>query len=123
MMKSSQSALEVARGSTYLIGRSIATTAISVGAFAIIARLISREEMGVVAVLVLISATAQLVTGLGVGAAATKFVASFDSMKEHEKMRQAGYSCLTLTILATVVVVFVTYLSAEVLSGSADREL
>jgi hypothetical protein len=37
-----------------------------VGAFAIIARLISREEMGIVAVVVLISAAAQPLTGLGV---------------------------------------------------------
>jgi len=116
-MKSSQSALEVARGSSYLIGRNIANMAISVGAFAIIARLISREEMGVVAVVVLISAAAQLVTGFGVGAAATKFVASFDKMKEREKMRQAGYSCLTVTALVTVIVVVVTYFSADTLAS------
>jgi O-antigen/teichoic acid export membrane protein len=126
-LKSSEAALGVARGSSYLIGRTIVVTAVSIGAFAIIARLISREEMGVVAVMLLVVAAAQLVTGLGVGAAATKFVASFDRMKEREKMRQAGYSCLAVTALATAVVVAVTYLWADPLSlflfGSTSRAI
>jgi len=112
-LKSSQPALQVARGSTYLIASNVANTAVSVGAFAIIARLISREEMGILAVLLLLVAAVQVLAGLGLGVTATKLVASFDAMEERDKMRRTSYSCLIINVLATTVLVVALYLSAD----------
>ena len=73
--------------------------------------------MGILAVLLLLAAGARLLTGLGLGTAATKFVASFDAMKEHEKMQRTGYSCLIINVLATAVLVVALYLSADLLAA------
>ena len=113
---SSKPALAVARGSTYLIANSAVNMVVSIGAFAIIARIISPTQMGEVAVLLLITAGATLLGGLGVTSTATKFVASYNAMDKNEEMRCAGYGCLVICLLATAVIVGAIYLSANMLA-------
>ncbi len=124
-MKSIRPAVDVARGATYLIANNIVTTVVSVAAFAIIARLISREEMGGLAVLLLIAAGMQFLAGLGVGSTATRFVASFEAAGEYEKMRRAGYECLVLNGLCVLVLCVGIFFSADMLAsflfGSISR--
>ena len=117
-MKPTRPAIDVARGASYLIIMNIAITAISLAAFAIIARLISREEMGGLAVLTLVSSGAQLLAGLGLGSTAIKFVSSSQATGDYEKMRQAGYECLTITGLGLMVLIVAIYSSADVLASS-----
>jgi O-antigen/teichoic acid export membrane protein len=114
-LESSQPAIAVARGSAYLLLRNIVNAAVSIGAFAFIARLISRQEMGEVAVLLLVTAVAQLVSGLGLAPAVTKFVSSFDATREHDEMRYAAYTCLMINGLATSVIVATMFFSGEAL--------
>jgi len=117
-LKSTKLAVAVARGASYLIASNFATTVISIVAFAFIARLISREEMGGLAVLMLIAAGAQLLSDLGLGATTTKFVASFESTGEYDKMRSAGYECIVANGAATLVMAVLVYFSAGLLAPS-----
>jgi len=95
---------------------SIGTTIVSVVAFAIIARLITRADMGILAVLLLASAGIQVLDALGVGAAATRFVASFEASRDYDKVRRVAYEALTISGSLAVVFAAVVYLFANVLS-------
>jgi O-antigen/teichoic acid export membrane protein len=108
----------VARGASYLIANNAAVTVIGLIAFALIARLISREEMGAVVVLTLVATGAQLLSSLGLGATATRFVSSLESTGEREKMRSAGYECILITLTATLAASALVYLSADSLATS-----
>jgi len=90
---------------------------VSITAFAIIARLISKNEMGEVAVLMLITNGAALLAGMGVNATATKFVASFNAKDEYEKMRRAGYGCLIINLMATAIISIAIYFSSDLLAS------
>jgi O-antigen/teichoic acid export membrane protein len=108
----------VARDASYLIANNFATIVISIVAFAFIARLISQEEMGGLAVLMLITAGAQLLSSLGLGSTATKFVSSFEATGEYDKMRSAGYECIVINVAATCIIAGSVYFSADVLAPS-----
>jgi O-antigen/teichoic acid export membrane protein len=117
-LNSTRSAVGVARGASYLIVNNAAVVLIGLIAFALIARLISREEMGAVVVLTLIATGAQLLSSLGFGATATRFVSSLEATGEHDKMRSAGYECILITIAATLAASAIVYLSAGPLAAS-----
>jgi O-antigen/teichoic acid export membrane protein len=72
--------------------------------------------MGGLAVLNLVVAGTQLVAGLGVGATAVRFVASFQSKGDYESMRKAGYECLLINAIATVIIAALAYLFANTLA-------
>jgi len=105
--------------------RSLLTAVISLVSFAFIARAISRNDMGELAVLGLVAAATQTIAGLGVGATAVRFVASFQSKGDPESMRKVGYECLLINGIATVIVSSITYTLANPLArlllGNASR--
>jgi O-antigen/teichoic acid export membrane protein len=107
----------VARGASYLILQTIANSAISLAAFAVIARAITKEDMGGLTVLMLMAGGAQLLTGLGVGSTATQFVASLEAKGDYEKMRMAGYECFTINALMTALIALATFFSADSLAS------
>ena len=117
-MGSSRPAVHVARGATYLIARTVVTSIVSIAAFAIIARLISKNEMGELAVLMLVTSGSSFIAGLGVSPTATKFVASFNASGEYEKMRSAGYGCLIINTLATVILSAAVFFSSDPLAST-----
>jgi len=117
-LKSGRPAVEVARGASYLIANNIVNMIVSILAFAVIARLISREEMGGLAVLSLLASGAQVLAGLGIDSTAVHFVASFEGTGEYEKMRRAGYGCLILNGIGVLLLVAAIYLSADALASS-----
>jgi O-antigen/teichoic acid export membrane protein len=63
------------RGASLLVLDTSFSALIGIIAFALISRLISRSEMGVMTVLLLLSSTLQLVSSMGLPNAATKFIA------------------------------------------------
>jgi len=115
----------VARGATYLAADNIVVVIVSVAAFAAIARLITKQDMGGFAVLVLVAAGAQLLGRISVGSAATKFIASFEATGEHRMKRQVGYECIVINAICALVLVVVIYLLAGLLAslllGSASK--
>lgn len=116
-MSSLRPAVHIARGASYLIVRTIVNSGVSITAFAIIARLISKNEMGEVVVLMLITNGAALLAGMGVSSTATKFVASFNAKDEYEKMRRAGYGCLIINLMATAIISIAIYFSSDLLAS------
>jgi O-antigen/teichoic acid export membrane protein len=74
--------------------------------------------MGGLAVLTLVAAGAQLLSDLGFGATATKFVASFEATGEYDKMRSAGYECIVVNVASTLVIAALVYFSADLLAAS-----
>ena len=115
----------MARGASYLIAKSLVTAVISLASFAVVARAISRSDMGGLAVLSLVSAATYVVGGLGVGSTAVRYVASLQSKSDYEGTRKVGYECLMINGVATLFIAAVTYLSANTLAllllGSAAR--
>jgi O-antigen/teichoic acid export membrane protein len=100
-------------------------SAVSLVAFAYIARAITRYEMGSLAVLMLVAGGVQVLTDLGVGLAATQFVATYEAKKEYKNMRAAGYTYLIINALMTAIVVIAIIVSADSISkfmlGAASR--
>lgn len=90
-----------------------------------IARLISRDDMGALAVLMVMTNGCGLLAALGVGSTTTKFVASFEGAGNLKKMRQAGYECVAINLLGTIVLAAVLFLMSDFfaawLLGSAMR--
>lgn len=115
----------MARGASYLIARSLVTAVIGLASFAVIARAISRSDMGGLAILSLVSAATYVVGGLGVGSTAVRHVASLQAKSDYEGMRKAGYDCLLINAVGTFIIAAITYLSANTLAllllGSAVR--
>jgi O-antigen/teichoic acid export membrane protein len=83
--------------------------------------------MGQLTVVLLVVSVAQWLTGLGLKATATKYVASFQSTAQDEKMRQVGYECILINGLATVVLTSFAFLGADILAswlfGSTSNSL
>lgn len=74
-------AIRIARGSAYLMAQKVATTAISVVALGLIARMLTQTEMGVVVVLTLALGIAQLLSDFGFSSGLTKHIAEYRGKK------------------------------------------
>jgi len=74
-MAEQASAVEVAKGTSYLWIQTIVSTVIGAVAFAFVARLISTSQMGLLAILSLILSLAQLIAPLALPTAVSRFVA------------------------------------------------
>jgi O-antigen/teichoic acid export membrane protein len=118
-------AIGVARGATFLITQTIVNALISVAAFAFIARALTRENMGILAVLTIVASGAQVLSGLGVASTATQFVASLQGQGDSDSASRAGYSCLIVNACMTAIVASATFFSADSLGsyllGTASR--
>ncbi|MBS7623012.1 oligosaccharide flippase family protein [Candidatus Bathyarchaeota archaeon] len=75
------SSVNIMRGASLLVLETSFSAFIGIFAFALISRLISRSEMGMMTVLLLLSSTLQLVSSLGLPNAATKFIAEAIAVK------------------------------------------
>ena len=75
-------AARVATGSIYLTLQNILSTAIGVLGYGFMARMISREEMGVVAALTLLATLISLLSGFGLNQTLAKFVSELKGRKE-----------------------------------------
>jgi O-antigen/teichoic acid export membrane protein len=84
-MSERASAVQVARGASYLWIQTLSTTLMQVVAFAFVARLISTSQMGVLAILSLVLGLAQLTAPLALPSAIARFVA-----EEAAQGRRAG---------------------------------
>jgi O-antigen/teichoic acid export membrane protein len=74
-LESPRPSVSVARGAGYLAADRILSTVVGVASFALIARLITRSDMGQLTIILLVVSVAQLLTGVGLKATATKYVA------------------------------------------------
>jgi len=111
------SAVHVTRGASYLIMQSLATNAVSIVTFAILARLITPSDMGVFAVLLLVSSVCQTFASLAIPSAATRFVAEELSQGRRRAAASAFYQALRATLIPTLILSCAIFLAAKPLAS------
>jgi len=119
---SSQYAVHVARGSSYFMIQNISTSLLQLASFAILTRLISTEDIGVLAVLNLVSGISTTIGTLSLPNAVIKFVAEHLGRGERDSAASVFYQSLRTTFLFTVPLAIAVFLGASDLSSALLHE-
>lgn len=115
-MRENSSAVYVARGASYLAIQNMATTSILIVAFALIARLISQAEMGILATLTLVVGICQLIANLGLPNTATKFIAEHMGKNDHRNASSIFYQTLKVSLSLSVALALFCFIFADSIS-------
>jgi len=110
------SAVTVSRGASYLSFQTIITSVAQVLAFAILTRLITPAEVGILAILSLIIALSQALNGSAFSTAATKFVGELAS-DSREASSAVFYQSLRVTLLFSIPIAAVVFLAAPAIAS------
>ena len=113
---SSQYVVHVACGSSYFIFQNIITNLIVVIAFAVLTRLIATEDMGILAVLSLVSGICTTIGELSLPNAVIKFVAECLARGERDSAASVFYQSLRTTLIVTLPLAIAVYFAASILS-------
>ena len=113
---SSHDQLHLSRGASYLVMQSLGTVLIYVLAFVVLARIVSTKEMGIWAILQLISATCFTFGTLCLPQAVTKFVAENSAAKERTVAAAAYYQALRFTLVLSVLIGSAIFVAAPYLA-------
>lgn len=111
-------AVRIARGASYLIVNDVATTIAGVLSFAVIVRLLTPAEIGIMAALLLVLDLCQTLVGFGLPAAMTKFVAQSDNSTATHIIRVGLRLVFVCSVIAGVVTVFLSGKLSQYLSGT-----
>jgi O-antigen/teichoic acid export membrane protein len=116
------SAVRVARGASYLWMQTLITTLIGIVGFAIIARLISTSQMGLLAILSLVLSLGQLVAPLALPSAVVRFVA--EELAQGRRQNAAGvlYQSAKMSIALSSIFAAACFLLASYLSAVLSAE-
>ena len=98
-MTNDEGAIHVARGTSYLFVQNLASTIVTVIAFAIIARFITQLDMGVLASITLIVGFFTTFSSVGLPNATTKFVAQFMGKGDRDSASGVSLQTLKITLL------------------------
>jgi len=120
-------AIIVSRGASYLAIQNVITTVAQVVAFAILARIITPEQMGILAVLSLVTAFCQALDGAAFQQAATKFIGELHP-NQNAAISAIFYQTIRVSIffsvpLAVVVFLLSPTLASALLGAGADAYL
>jgi len=107
--------LQLSRGASYLIMQNLAAGAIAGLAFAVLARIVSTREMGILAILQLVSATC-VTFGTWFPQSVTKFVAENFFRGSKDVAAGAFYQALTTNLLFCIPVAIGIYVGAPFLA-------
>jgi len=103
--------VQLSRGASYLMMQNFGGSAVAVAAFAVLARLISTKEMGILAILQLVNATC-LTFGTWFPSSVTRFVAENFSRGSKGLAAAAFYQALTANLLFCIPVAIGIYVGA-----------
>jgi O-antigen/teichoic acid export membrane protein len=115
-MRENSSAIHVARGASFVIVQNIGSTVIQITAFAIIARLISQADMGILATLSLTVGLSSTATSLGLAHAATKFIAEHIGIGDRKGATSIFYQILKVRLVLSVAAAFFCFFFSEQIS-------
>jgi len=115
-IRENSSAIHVAQGASYLLIQNTVSITISIISFAIIARLITQAEMGVLAVLMLIVGICQLIANLGLPSAATKFISQCVGKNDHESAASVSYQILRVSLTISVALAIFCFILSDSVS-------
>ncbi len=110
------SAVSVSRGASYLTIQIIITSVAQALAFAILARLITPAEVGILAILSLIIALSQTLNGGAFTLAATTFIGELAS-GSRETASAVFYQSLRVTVLFSIPITAVVFLAAPAIAS------
>jgi O-antigen/teichoic acid export membrane protein len=121
------SAVEISRGASYLAIQTVATTIVQVISFAILARIVTPGDVGILAVLNLIMSLCQTINGSALQQASMKYVGEFSGTQK-ELASSAFYQTfrvsLILSLPLTAFIFFgATFLSSTLLGTAAQAGL
>lgn len=111
------SAVHVARGVSFLWIQTLSTTLFQVVAFAIIARLISPSQMGLLAILYLILGLAQLIAPLALPSAIVRFVAEELAKGRKQNAAAIFYKSTIISIAISAIMSAACFILASSLSA------
>ncbi len=109
-------AVQVARGATYLMIQKVVTSAAMVASFAILSRLITVKEMGIMAALLLVTELCQVVATLALQQAATRFIAKEFALGMKRIAGSIFYQAIRTTLLLAAPLAALVFAGANVLS-------
>jgi O-antigen/teichoic acid export membrane protein len=113
-------AAQVAKGSIYLTLQNILSTLIAVFGFAFMARMITQEEMGVIAGLTLLTSLAALISDFGLNSSMLKHVSELRGKGENTSnivVSATSFGTLTCLIIASAL-----FAAAPNLSGTLQNK-
>jgi O-antigen/teichoic acid export membrane protein len=116
------SAVQVARGASYLLIENLVTTVIQVVAFAFIARLISTSQMGLLAVLSMVLGLAQLIGPLALPSAIGRFLAEEMAQGRRQSAAAVFYQSTRISLILSAVLAAACFLFAPQISGVFSTE-
>jgi O-antigen/teichoic acid export membrane protein len=106
----------VARGATYMFLQGMISNVIGVVFIAILARLISQEEMGVYAMLTFVLTAVQALGVFALPSASAKYIAKYTAEKSPEKARSVITRVLQISFVAAIMIFILIYVAADWLS-------
>lgn len=109
------SAVAVSRGASYLTIQTLITSIAQALSFAILARIITPSEVGILAVLSLIIALAQALNGAAFQQASTKFIGELTS-DTRESASAVFYQSIRVTLLLSIPISIIIFVGAPVLA-------
>ena len=121
------SAVEISRGASYLAIQTIVTSIVQVLSFAILARIITPSEVGILAVLSIVISLCQAINGAALQQASMKYVGEFSGT--HKELASSVFyqtfrvSLIISLPLAAFVFFGATFLSSTLLGTVAQAEL
>lgn len=110
------SAVHVARGASYFMIQNLITSAGQIVSFAILARIITTQEMGIFGVLNLVSAACLALGTIALQQAATKFVAETRS-KGRTQAAAVFYQAMRTTFIISALIATTVFLGSGVISN------
>lgn len=113
-----QFAVHIARGSSYFIIQTVATNLISILSFAVLTRLITTEQMGILAVLQLMISLCGNIGSFSLPSAVIKFVAEHWERGDKSSAASVFYQALRTTLILSVPLAVAVYFGAPVLSAA-----
>ncbi|MEM3004572.1 MAG: oligosaccharide flippase family protein [Candidatus Bathyarchaeia archaeon] len=111
------SSVNIMRGASLLVLDTSLSALVGVIAFALISRLISRSEMGVMTALLLLTSTLQLVSSLGLPSAATKFISEAAAAEDTAAAAAVASHAIKTTLVAAFASSTLCFASSGVLSS------
>lgn len=110
------SAVKILRGASFLVFDTSVSALVGILAFALISRLITRTEMGIMTVLLMVTSTCQLISTMGLSSASTKFIAEAMGQGDVKTACAVASKVLKVALAFSSVMALMCFVSSEDLS-------
>jgi len=122
-LESDSGAVKTARGSVELVAQGMANIFLGLIFFIFLARMISKDEMGVYAALTMCYSLFQIIGSLGLNVAAARFVPKFLAEGNRHDASAVARSLIEISVASGIVLTFIFYMSAPLLSFGLTKSL